>query len=221
MILFYQFAWSPYCLVTRRILEFGRIRFRTVEVPARDRSVIWRLTRERYYQVPVIKDGRQVLFETGPDSQVLAKYLDSKYDLGLFPHAWDGVQDLLWRYFENDVEGVTFRLNDAHWREFVPAADRCAYVRHKERRFGRGCLEEWFEGRDKLLAQLETLLLPAEQMLATRPFLLGERPVFVDFCLHGMLSNFLFSGHYNLPPAHARLVDWYGRVSRSKKSETA
>lgn len=214
MILFYQFDWSPYCLVIRRILEYGRIPFRAVDVPARDRSVVWRLTRERYYQVPVIKDGRQVLFEIGPDSQVLAKYLDAKFGLGLFPHAWDGVQDLLWRYFENDVEGVTFRLNDAHWREFVPAADRCAYVRHKERRFGRGCLDEWQASQGALLVQLESLLLPAEQMLGQRPFLLSEKPLFVDFSLFGMIANFLYSGHYQLPASSPRLADWYRRMGR-------
>lgn len=214
MIQFYQFPWSPYCLVTRRILEYGRIPFRSVNVPNRDRSVVWRLTKERYYQVPVIRDGRQVLFETGPDSQVIAKYLDTRFGLGLFPAAWEGVQDLLWRYFENEVEGATFRLNDAHWREFVPAADHWAYLRHKERKFGRGCLDEWLENQPALLAQLETLLLPAEQMLATRPYLLTDRPLFVDFCLQGMLANFLYSGHYRLPSALGRLGDWYARTSR-------
>lgn len=221
MIQLYQFAWSPYCLVIRRMLEYGRIGFRAVNVSARDRSVVWRLTKERYYQLPVMKDGRQVLFETGPDSQVLAKYLDSKFGLGLFPVGWEGVQDLLWRYFENDVEGVTFKLNDAYWREFVPAADRCSYVRHKERKFGRGCLEDWLRDQTELLGQLETLLLPAEQMLATRAYLLADRPLFVDFCLHGMLANFLYSGHYELPAAHGRLSDWYGRMARAKKSESA
>jgi len=221
MIQFYQFPWSPYCLVTRRILEFGRIPFRSVEVPAQDRSQIWRLTRERYYQVPVIKDGRQVLFETDGDSQVIAKYLDQRFNLGLFPREWEGVQDLLWRHFENDVEGVTFRLNDAHWREFVPAAGRCAYLRHKERKFGRGCLEDWLDQQESLQRQLEVLLLPAEQMLATRAFLLADRPLFVDFCLHGMLSNFLYSGHYELPAAHGRLGDWYARTSRARKPLSA
>lgn len=221
MILFYQFAWSPYCLVTRRILEYGRIRFRSVAVPAGDRSQIWRLTKERYYQVPVIRDGRQVLFETGPDSQVIAKYLDTRFGLGLFPREWDGVQDLLWRYFENEVEGLTFRLNDAHWREFVPAAERCAYVRHKERRFGRGCLDDWLAKQGELRAQLEALLLPAEQMLGARAYLLADRPLFVDFCLYGMLANFLYSGHYELPASHGRLRDWYDRVGRMQQPLTA
>jgi glutathione S-transferase len=195
MIVLYQFPWSPYCLVQRRILEASRTRFRIVNIPTGDRTVIWRLTRERYYQVPVVKDGRQVVFETEGDSQVVAKYLDSRLKLGLFPREWEGVQDLLWRYFENDVEGVGFRLNDIHWRDFVTASDRCAFVRHKERRFGRGCLDQWRTEEPQLLARLESLLLPAEQMLMTRPFLLGPRPLFVDF-------------------AHVQLGGWYTRMSK-------
>lgn len=167
--------------------------------------------------MPVIKDGRQVVFETEPDSQVIAKYLDSRFGLGLFPPEWEGVQDVLWRYFENEVEGLTFRLNDAHWREFVPARERCGYLRHKERKFGRGCLDDWLARQPELLGQLTHLLVPAEQMLATRPYLLAERPVFADFSLHGMLSNFLFSGHYDLPPEHGRLADWYARLSRLQR----
>lgn len=221
MIRLYQFAWSPYCLVQKRLLEYSGVPFRLEKVSLTDRSKIWRLTRERYYQVPLVQDGRRVIFETHPDSQVIAKYLDSRLSLGLFPREWDGVQDLLWRYFENDIEGVAFRLNDIHWREFVPAAERCGFVRHKERRFGRGCLEEWRGQEAALLAQLDNLLVPAEQMVATRPFLLGERPYFVDFSLYGMLANFLFTGHYELPSRHAHLREWYSRIRVASHSKRA
>lgn len=222
MIHLYQFPWSPYCLVQRRILEYGRIPFRVVNVSAGgDRSLIWRLTRGRYYQVPVLKDGRQVLFETGPDSQVLAKYLDSRFGLGLFPAAWEGVQDLLWRYFENEVEGAAFRVNDAYWHEFVPRSEQCAYVRHKERRFGRGCLDAWRSEIPERLHQLESLLDPVEGMLTTRPFLLPGGPHFVDFCLFGMLANFLFTGHHSLPDSRVHLGDWYRRMRTLRRPNHA
>lgn len=220
MILLYQLAWSPYCLIQRRILEYGRIPFKPVEVSAGDRKRLWQLTRARYYEVPVLKDGRQVVFETGPDSQVIAKYLDNRFSLDLFPRECEGVQDILWRYFENDVEAVGFKLNDIYWREFVPESDHCGFVRHKERRFGRGCLDDWRGQHPQLLARLETLLNPAEKMLAVHPFLLTTRPVFVDFCLFGILANFLFSGHYQLPAGLAHLRDWYDRM-RSLRQPTS
>jgi glutathione S-transferase len=217
MIQLFEVEWSPFCIVQRRILEYGAVPFRSVCVPVNDRSRIWRLTKGRYYQVPVLKDASQVLFETHPDSQVLAKYLDSRFNLRLFPRESEGIQDVLWRYFESEIEGVGFKLNDIHWREFVPAAEHCGFVRHKERRFGRGCLDQWREQQSELLAQLQSLLIPAEKMLMTRPFLLGPSPIFVDFCLYGMLANFLFSGHYSLPEVHRRLQEWHTRMGAVRR----
>lgn len=216
MIVLYQLPYSPYCIVIRRLLEASGVRFKIVNLPPGDRSLVWRLTRERYYAVPVVQDGRQILFEVDEQSQVIAKYLDQKLGLGLFPADWAGVQSLLWRHFESEIEGVGFKLNDIHWREFIKRRDHLPFIRHKERRFGRGCLDQWRVQQPQLLADFARLLVPCEQMLVGKPFLLGERPLFVDFDLFGMLGNFLFTGHYELPPAHARLVEWYGRMSRLK-----
>jgi len=213
MIELIQFPWSPYCLVQRRLLEFSKARHKVTNIPPSDRSLVWRLTRQRYYQVPVVRDGRQVLFETDENSQVIAKYVDAKYGLGLFPDQWDGLQRILWRYIENDVEGLTFRLNDAWSREFVPQPEQLSYRRHKERRFGRGCLEQWKANQKGLITELTAALVPFEQMLAQRRFLLDDRPRFVDFDLWGMLANFLYSKRYSIPPVHPKVRVWHRRMS--------
>jgi len=209
-----QFAWSPYCIVQRRILECSGQKFKITNVPNSPRTLVWKITRERYYQLPVLHDGSDVLFETDGDSQVIAKYLDQKLSLGLFPKKWEGVQDLLWRYFENDVEGIGFKLNDIYWREFVPRKDHLGFVRHKERKFGRGCLDQWREQQSALLRELKQKLTCCEEMLLTRNYLLDEVPRFVDFDLFGMLGNFLYSGHYALPGPHKRLAAWYERMAK-------
>lgn len=209
-----QFPWSPYCLVQKRILEFSGVPFEIINIPPSDRSLVWRLTRQRYYQVPVLKDGKAVIFETGDNSQVIAKYLEARLQLGLFPPTFDGVQKILWRFIENEIEGATFKLNDAWYREFVPASERLAYLRHKERKFGRGCLNRWLKEQKPLQLELRDLLVPFEQMLCDKPYLLDVRPRFVDFDLWGMLANFLYSGHHHLPAAHSRLKLWYGRMSK-------
>jgi len=216
-----QFPWSPFCLVQKRILEFSGKRFKIVNIPPSDRSLVWKLSRQRYYGVPILRDGNKVLFETDENSQVLAKYLDSEFSLGLFPREWDGLQRLLWLYIENDVEGLTFRLNDAHYEEVVPRAERLPYIRHKERKFGRHCLEQWKAQQSQLQTQLAEKLLPFEQMLGTRAFLLEKRPHFVDFDLWGMLANFLFSGHYRLPVEHSRLSRWYERMTKLKYADVS
>jgi glutathione S-transferase len=221
MIELIQFPWSPFCIVQRRILEYARAPFKIINIPNGDRSLIWKVTRGRYYQVPVVRDGKTVLFETDETSQVVAKYLNEKFTLGLFPHDWVGVQQVLWRYIENDIEGLTFKLNDIYWQQLVPRSDHLGFIRHKERKFGRGCLEQWAEQQGSLLAQLEKALIPCEQMLNEKKFLLGSRPLFVDFDLFGMLSNFLYSGHYKLPAAHTQLREWFPRMKSIKHGARA
>ncbi len=214
MIELIQFPWSPFCIVQRRILEFAGVKFKITNIPNGDRSLVWRLTRQRYYQVPVIRDGRQVVFEVSDDTQVIAKYLDSKLGLGLFPWELEGVQSILWRHIEEAVESPCFKLNDIYWKEVVPASDRLRFLRHKERKFGRGCIAEWTAQQHALLVQLEQRLMPFEEMLMFKPYLLDQRPRFVDFDLFGMLGNFLYSGRYRLPAKHAHLRDWHRRMAR-------
>jgi glutathione S-transferase len=218
MIELIQFPWSPYCLVQRRILEFSGAPHKITNIPSTERSIVWKLTKERYYQVPILRDGRNIVFETDDNSQVLAKYLDNRLQLGLFPHQWDGVQDILWRYIDNDVEGFTFKLNDAYFVEFVPQREQLAYRRHKERKFGRHCLEQWREQENSLRMGLAKHLVPFEQMLAQRDFLLDAQPRFVDFNLWGILANLKFSDHHDLPAAHSRLRQWYDRMSTIKSA---
>ncbi len=212
MIELIQFPWSPFCIVQRRILEFSGTKFKTTNIPNGDRSLVWRLTKERYYGVPIIRDGKSVIFEVSEDSQVIAKYIDSKLKLGLFPWELEGVQSIVWRHIENEIEGPAFRLNDIYFREMVPLAERVLFLRHKERKFGRDCIAQWRAQQRDLLGQLEQRLVPFEEMLMYKPFLLDERPRFVDFDLYGMLGNFLYSGHYRLPPRHAHLRAWHRRM---------
>ena len=214
-----QFPWSPFCLVQNRILEYSGTRFKLVNIPPSDRSLVWRLSKHRYHSVPILKDGRSVVFETDENSQVIAKYLDAKMQLGLFPHVWDGVQRLIWYYAEAEIEGVAFKLNDAHYREFVPQAEQLPYLRWKERKFGRGCLEVWLREEPSLLRQMAEKLVPFEQMLAHRGFLLDNQPRFVDFDLWGMLANFLYSGHYQIPVNLPELKKWYERMMKVKYTD--
>jgi glutathione S-transferase len=219
MIELIQFPWSPFCIVQRRILEFAGVRFKITNIPNQDRSRVWKLTKQRYYGVPIIKNGRSVVFEINEDSQVIAKYLDEELELGLFPSQWRGVQSVLWRFIENEIEGATFRLNDIYWKENVPSSEQLQYLRFKERKFGRGCIDQWRQERKFWLKQLEERLIPFEIILTHQPHLLDDRPRFVDFDLFGMLENFLYSGHYRLPERHKQIREWHGRMQTVKHTD--
>lgn len=216
MIELIQFPWSPFCIVQRRILEFSGAPFKITNIPNNDRSLVWKVTKQRYYGVPTIRDGKNVIFEVDDNSQVIAKYLDEEMDLGLFPSRWRGVQSVLWNFIEDQIEGATFRLNDIYWKENVPAAEQLQFQRFKERKFGRGCLDQWRKEQKTWLKKLEDRLVPFEIILTHQPFLLDERPRFVDFDLYGMLENFLYSGHYKLPARHKAIQKWYAQMAKAK-----
>ena len=209
MIELVQFPFSPFCLPTRRILEFSGAKFKITNIPPQERSLVWKLTKQKYYGVPTLRDGKRIIFDDTDDQQIVAKHLDKKLKLGLFPADREGVQSILWRCIENEVEGATFRLNDIYYRENLPAADHLQYLRFKERKFGRGCIDQWRKDQKVWLKKLEAVLVPFEQMLAHSEFLLEERPLFVDFDLFGMLEIFLYSGHYSLPKSQPNLREWH------------
>jgi glutathione S-transferase len=219
MIELIQVPCSAFCIVQRRILEFSGAPFKTTNIPNQDRSLVWKLTKQRYYGVPIIRDGKNVIFEVADDSQVIAKYLDEEMELGLFPAKWRGVQSVLWRFIENGIEGATFRLNDIYWKENVPTSEQLQYLRFKERKFGRGCLDRWRKDQKVWLKRLEELLIPFEIILTHQDYLLDDKPHFVDFDLFGMLENFLYSGHYHLPKRHKQIREWHRRMTTLKGSD--
>ena len=203
----------------QRILEFSGTPFKITNIPNQDRSLVWKLTKQRYHGVPILRDGKNVIFEVSDESQVIAKYLDEEFELGLFPNKWCDVQSILWRDIENEIEGATFRLNDIYWLENVPTKDQLQFLRFKERKFGRGCIDQWRKDQKSWLKQLEERLQPFEMMLTHLPFILDERPRFVDFDLFGMLENFLYSGHYHLPKRHKQIQQWHRRMKIAKHTD--
>lgn len=129
----------------------------------------------------------------------VARYVDWRYRLNLFPKNLDGMQVILSRYIENYLESVGFKVNDTYVIPTRPLIERTMLIRHKERKFGRGCVREWTSHRRYLCTQFAELLKPIDNMLAASPFLLTDRPLFVDYNLYGMLGNYLFNGKTRLP----------------------
>ena len=54
MIELVQIPWSPFCIVQRRILELSGAKFKITNITTGNRSLVWKLTKEKYYAVPVI-----------------------------------------------------------------------------------------------------------------------------------------------------------------------
>lgn len=200
MITLIQIPQSPFCISVRRILERNRIPHKIRNIPAHDRSQVIRATKGRGYTVPCLVDAKTAVSDFTDFGQEVARHIDRKHRLGLFPRDKEGIQAILARYIEAQLEDVGFRVNDSYLISTFPLVERVMQTRFKERKFGKGCVQQWTKDRAKLNRQFAELLKPLDNMLASSPYLLGERPLFVDYDLYGIIENYLYNGHTKLPP---------------------
>jgi len=214
MIMLVQFPWSPFCITLRRMLERNKIPHRIRNIsPDRDRSVVIRATKGHGYSVPCLVDSKTAVVDRTPFGQEVARYVDHKYRLGLFPRGKEGIQLILAQYIEDQLEDVGFRVNDSCVVPTLPLVERVMLIRYKERKFGKGCIAQWTRDRGKLCRQFGELLQPLDNMLATSPFLIADRPLFVDYDLYGIVENYLYSGKTKLP-ALKYLRRWHRALAR-------
>ena len=85
---------------------------------------------------------------------------------------------------------------------------RTMIIRHKERKFGPGCVDDWRDRHDELFAHFIGLMAPSETTLGERPFLFGDSPVYADFALLGVLENVTYEGINQLPDSLANIGRW-------------
>jgi glutathione S-transferase len=52
-----------------------------------------------------------------------------------------------------------------------------------------------------------------DEILQRQPFLLGEQPVYADFLLWGILTNYTWNGWNEIPAAMTALRGWFQRMT--------
>ncbi len=208
----YELAHSPFCIPIAQAMTACGVEFGRREITNWDRGELLRLTDGAYYSVPVLEHDGRVIFETRADSQDVARYVDTTFARGaLFPAALDGLQAIVNDFLENEVESLTFKLTDIHYVPAIPdVAARGMTVRHKERKFGRGCLEQWRREAAAIRADADKLLARFETTLLHSPFLFGDTPVYSDFLLFGIIGNLTYRGWNELSAAQPALKKWCG-----------
>jgi glutathione S-transferase len=166
--------------------------------------------------VPVIQFEDRIVYESGPDTLDVARFVDEEFGQNkLFPKKFEGLQQIIVPYIENNVEGTTFKILDSYYlMTLEDVRARGMMIRHKERKFGRGCVEEWINSRPQLLEKAVQLLRPFEIMLANAPFLLGDVPVYSDFALFGILENLVYGDWVVMPKELVRIKEWREMLRR-------
>jgi glutathione S-transferase len=213
-VTYVQAPHSPFCISIHAALDAAGAPYTLFNTGIGDRQAVIQLTGGAYYHVPVIVDADRspavVVYESRDDGMDVAQYADAKFGLGLFPAEHAGLNDLLVRYVESELEDVAFRIDDAF---LIPTIsdlmERTLLLRHKERKFGKGCVDQWRSQLPQLLAKLTDLLQPVEAMLSRRPFLLGDTPVYADYALYGVLGNLTYTGDNEIPATLTNIRRWH------------
>lgn len=212
----YQYTYSPFCIPIELILRHSGIAYELVNLHVGDPRPVIELTHGEYYQVPVLLDlfNQQVVYDKSPAGDDVARYIAELAPLmNLFPAEVQGLQSILVTYIENECEAYSFKVCDAYRDQWLRnEIDIGLHRRHKERKFGAGCLEEWTRNVGQLIEGFYRVIQPFEQILSKHPFLTGEKPVYADYVLAGVIGNFLFPGNLGLPSNNLMIESWYTRM---------
>lgn len=209
-----QFPHSPYCIPITRALGACGVGFDVENIPNGDRRRVIEVTGGEYYAVPVLVNGDDVVYESGGDSQDVARYVDRVFAGGrLFPDEHEGMQAILLPYLENEVEGLTFKMNDAFRLPLIDdVVERTMIIRHKERKFGAGCVDAWRRDAAAIRGQVNEHLGRFDSILRRRPFLLADVPVYADFVLYGVIGNYTYEGANGIDDKQVALASWRERM---------
>jgi len=188
-----------------------------VEVRYGDRNELASIT-GGHVEVPVLVDDQGTVVTESRDicQHVLVGTLAER--LVPSPH-----QGPIWAYADfcdGPLEDVLFRIASpelvAH--KSTPG-ERALYVYVKERKFGKGCVQDWLDRREVLLTRARRLLAPTLLTLEAQPFLFGDRPTLADAALYGNLAMLEGSSPEHLPALSSALGDYARRVEAAAHAE--
>ena len=206
----YQMEHSPYCIpITQALTAIGE-GYEEINIVPHTREEVIRASDGRYYQVPMLDHDGELVMESSPESIDIARYVDTTFAGGrLFPAAIEAAHLPLVEQIENEFELAGFILMDPMYlASLEDVVARTMIVRHKERKFGPGCVDDWRARHDELMAHFVRLLGPCETTLGVQKYLFGEVPVYADFALFGVVGNVTYKGWNALPDSLPNVLRW-------------
>lgn len=173
--------FSPACWRTKLALAHKGLPFATVPTRFSD---IRRLHDGRFATLPVLRDGETWI----TDSDAIAAYLEEAYPGRPSLYGGAGGQALAafvreWVQASLHEPLIRMILLDIH-DHLADAEDRAYFRASREARFGTS-LEAVAAGREARIEPFRLGLVPLRRLVAARPFLGGEAPLYPDYMVLG------------------------------------
>ena len=215
----YQFLTSPFCAKVRKVLDFKDVDYEIVEVDYLERKELLIASGQLMVPVLALASG-----ETIVDSARIVRRLEELYpEPTVLPSSWSGMHQVLADYIDTQLE-------DALLGASIP--DKVAFFRHqgrdrealwrmvRERKYGAGFVDRMITEHGAQQSRARQALLPFEQALSDRAFLLGRIGV-ADFALYGQLYSLAFSGELKISAELRNLRMFFGRMDRISSAPEA
>jgi glutathione S-transferase len=201
---FFYYPISHYCVSTERMLAFKGIRPTLIRVPYHDKRSLLEATGQDYVPA-MVWDEEVVLWDSIPD------FVEGRVPK---PTLYPGSQRGLARTVENWAHQV---LEERVWRAVVtevpPILDEGVerWVFEELQTRARGPWSVLVARREEFTKELQTYFGYVEEMLADRPWILGE-PSRADFGVYGALSPWRTVGH-EFSAEFPRIRAWSSRIA--------
>ncbi|HVN86918.1 MAG TPA: glutathione S-transferase family protein [Candidatus Binatia bacterium] len=211
----YRFEYSCYARKAQMVLDLLGLNYQIVEVPFGDRTELVNVT-GGYVQVPVLVDDAGKV--TVDSRAICEELLRGERGARLVPSPWQGP---IWAYADwcdGPLEDVLFRIASPKLRErFARPADRALFVFVKERKFGKGCVDEWERTAADLTARARSMLAPTVETLTQRPFIFGDRPTLADAALYGQCAMLRHADAAMPAALGSAVAKWMERVEAAAR----
>ena len=215
----YQFLTSPFCAKVRKILDFKDVEYESVEVDYLERKELLIASGQMMVPALTLASG-----ETIVNSARIVRRLEELYpEPTVLPPSWSGMHQVLADYIDTQLEDALFGASIPDKIGFFrrQGRDREAWWRMvRERKYGAGFVDRMIAEHGAQETRARQALLPFEQALSDRAFLLG-RIGLADFALYGQLYNFAFTGELKISSELHNLRMFFGRVDRISSAPEA
>ena len=215
----YQFLTSPFCAKVRKVLDFKDVDYEIVEVDYLERKELLIASGQLMVPVLALASG-----ETIADSARIVRRLEELFpEPTVFPPSWSGMHEVLADYIDTQLEDALFGASIPDKVAFFrrQGRDREALWRMvRERKYGGGFVDKMITEHGAQLSRARQALLPFEQALSDRAFLLGRIGV-ADFALYGQLYSLAFTGELKISAELRNLRMFFGRMDRISSTPEA
>jgi len=215
----YQFLTSPFCAKVRKVLDFKDVDYEIVEVDYLERKELLITSEQLMVPVLTLASG-----ETIVDSARIVRRLEELYpEPTVLPPTWSGMHQVLADYIDTQLEDALFGASIPDKLAFFrrQGRDREALWRMvRDRKYGAGFVDKMISEHGVQQGRALQALLPFEQALSDRAFLLG-RIGLADFALFGQLYSLAFTGELKISAELRNLRMFFARMDRISSAPEA